>query len=279
MTVEHEAGADGAPVPACRVYRLVGPEAADALDWLHVHGDVQGALEEDHAITVWLAGELPTLPFPGLQVHEVQIAAADQHVTGLEHDTVILVAPDLLVRPPWVERPVAFTGIELVVPRGNAFGSGEHASTQAALCCLHAVWDAPASFADVGTGSGILALYALVRGCRDLQACDIEEPAVVAARDLLPGASVHLGGPETLAAADCVVANMTGAELQATLATILAGWTGRSALVLSGMRGHEVEGILARLPAAPDLVEVREPFTAIALRRRPTVQVAVAARR
>ncbi len=278
MIPEPAAGAGGDPVPACRVYQLTGADAADALDWLHVHGDVQGALEEDHAITVWLAAELPTLPFPDLQVHEVQIAAADQHVTGLEHDTAIAVAPDLLVRPPWVERPAAFTGIELVVPRGNAFGSGEHASTQAALCCLHAVWDAPASFADVGTGSGILALYALVRGCGNLQACDIEEPAVVAARDLLPGAVVHLGGPETLAAADCLVANMTGAELQATLADILARWTGRSALVLSGMREPEVEGILARLPAAPDLVLVREPFTAIALRRRPGDQSAAGRR-
>lgn len=252
-----------------RVYRLEGPAAAEALDWLHVHAEVQGALEEDTSITVWLAGELPALPFPGLVVQECAVAASDQLITGLEHDTAIEVAPDLLVRPPWVERPAGFAGIELVVPRGAAFGSGEHASTQAALCCLHAVWAAPASFADIGTGSGILALYAQVRGCGDVQACDIEAPAVAAARELLPAARIHLGGPETLASADCVVANMTAAELHATLPVILDLWSGRGALVLSGMREGEVDSIVARLPAAPDQVVVRAPFTALALHRRP----------
>jgi hypothetical protein len=254
---------------AVRVYVLTGADAAMALDWLHVHADLQGVMEEDLAITVWLAGELPTLPFADLAVRELPVDATQPPVTGLEQDTAILVAGDLLVRPPWVERPAGFAGIELLVPRGNAFGSGEHASTQAALCALHAVWDAPASLADVGTGSGILALYAQVRGCGDVQACDIEEPAVAAARELLPAARVHLGGPETLARADCVVANMTAAELHATLPVILDRWTGRGALVLSGMREGEVAGIVARLPAAPDEVVVRAPFTALALRRRP----------
>ena len=119
---------------AVRVYVLTGADAAMALDWLHVHADLQGVMEEDLAITVWLAGELPTLPFADLAVRELPVDATQPPVTGLEQDTAILVAGDLLVRPPWVERPAGFAGIELLVPRGNAFGSGEHASTQAALC-------------------------------------------------------------------------------------------------------------------------------------------------
>lgn len=255
--------------PAVRVFEVTGVGLDEALDWLHVHADLQGVLEEDGKLTVWLAGDLPELPMPGFAVRELAVAPDAPLVTGLEDDRAIVVADDLLVRPPWVPRPAGFTGVELVVPRGSAFGSGEHASTQAALCCLHAVWDAPASLADVGTGSGILALYALVRGCPSLQACDIEAPAVAAARDLLPGAAVHLGGPDLLAPADCVVANMTAAELHATLPTILDRWTRASALVLSGMRAAEVAGIVARLPAPPDLVVVREPFTALALRGQP----------
>jgi ribosomal protein L11 methyltransferase len=170
------------------------------------------------------------------------------------------------VRPPWVARPAGFHGVELVVPRGSAFGSGEHASTQAALRCLHTQWDAPASVADVGTGSGILALYASVRGCPDVQACDIEAPAVAAARELLPAARVHLGGPETFAPADCVIANLTAAELHAALPAVLRCWTRRGALVLGGMRASEVEGILERVALPPCDVEVREAFTALAFR-------------
>lgn len=251
-----------------RVYRLEGTAAPDALDWLHVHADVQGALEEDAAITVWLAGELPVLPFPGLLVQECAVAVSDQLITGLEHDTAIEVAPDLLVRPPWVARPDGFAGVELVVPRGNAFGSGEHASTQAALLCLHAVWDAPASVADVGTGSGILLLYAATRGVTRLQACDIEPEAVAAARELLPQATVVLGGAATLTPADCVIANMTAAELHGALPDLLRLWTRRSPLVLSGMREAEVAGIVARLPDPVAHTVVRPPFTALALRPR-----------
>lgn len=249
-----------------RAFAIRGDAAADALDWLHVHVDVAGVEEGDAVITVWLHGGLPALPFAGLAVTEVVFEAASLHVTGFENDAPIHVAGDLLVRPPWVERPPGFTGIELVVPRGNAFGSGEHASTKAALRCLHRAWTAPASFADVGTGSGILALYASVRGCRGIEACDIEEPAVLAARELVPTARVHLGGADTIAACELVVANMTAAELAAAMPAILAKWTRRGPLVLGGMRAHEVDATRALVHGECFARETVEAFTALAFR-------------
>ena len=42
-----------------RAFVISGPRAAEALDWLHVHNDVLGAIEGDDTITVWLEGELP----------------------------------------------------------------------------------------------------------------------------------------------------------------------------------------------------------------------------
>jgi ribosomal protein L11 methyltransferase len=131
-----------------------------------------------------------------------------------------------------------------------AFGSGEHASTRAALLAIHAAFARPASFADVGTGSGILARYAQLRGCPRVSACDLDAAAVAAARDLLPGAMVVLGGPRALPdRADFVVANLGGAELEAALPAVLDVWTRRAPLVLSGLRAHEVECFRARLPA------------------------------
>jgi hypothetical protein len=235
--------------PSPRVYELRGADAAPALDWLHVHADVLGALEGDDVLTVWLDGALPALPFDDLAVRELAVDPQAAAVTGLEHDRPIAVADGLLVRPPWVARPEGFAGVELVVPRGGAFGSGEHGSTQAALRCLHALWDAPPTFADIGTGSGILALYAQVRGCPSIAACDIEEPAVAAARDLLPGADVRLGGAETMPVVDGMVANMTGSELRAAMPAMLARWRRTHALVLSGMRAHEVDAVVALVDA------------------------------
>jgi len=232
-----------------RVYELRGTDAAAALDWLHVHADVQGALEADDALTVWLAAPLPALPFADVAARELAVDPQAAAITGLEADRPIFVADDLLVRPPWVACPADFAGVELVVPRGGAFGSGEHGSTQAALRCLHALWDAPPTFADVGTGSGILALYAHARGCPRIAACDIEEPAVAATRELLPQADVFLGGAETLPAVHGMVANMTGSELRAAMPAMLARWQRSHALVLSGLRAHEVDEVAAMVGA------------------------------
>ncbi|MFN9333994.1 MAG: 50S ribosomal protein L11 methyltransferase [Planctomycetota bacterium] len=232
-----------------RGYELRGPDAAAARDWLHVHADVQGALEGDDALTVWLAGPLPALPFGGVAVRELAADPQAAAITGLEADRPIVVADDLLVRPPWVERPADFVGVELVVPRGGAFGSGEHGSTQAALRCLHAMWDAPPTFADVGTGSGILALYARVRGCPRIAACDVDAASVAATRELRPDAEVRLGGAEALPAVHGMVANMTGDERRAAMPAMLARWQRSHALVLSGLRAHEVDGVAAMVGA------------------------------
>lgn len=245
-----------------RAFRIAGLQAQAALDWLHVHGELQGVLEADDHVVVWLAAALPELPFSDLLVSELAVDPAAATITGLEHDRAILVAEDLLVRPPWVERPSGFRGVELVVPRGAAFGSGEHASTQAALRLLHRIWNDPPSVADVGTGSGILLLYAAARGCADLQGCDIDGPSVAAARELLPHAVLTLGGPATLAPAASVLANMTGAELTAAMDDILRLWDRRGPLVLSGMRSHEVASVSA-LVGLPPCAELQvQDFTA-----------------
>lgn len=250
--------------PGYRAFAMHGPDVEAALAWLHVHGDVHGVLEEEQAFLVWMPGAMPQLP-TSMQVTVVEhaVRAEDFHVTGLEDDVAIPVSADLLVRPPWVDRPANFTGIELVVPRGGAFGSGEHDSTKAALVVMHRGWASPVSMADVGTGSGILALYAQVRGCARIEACDIDEPSVLAARELLPSANVHVGGADRMAACDLVVANMTGTELREALTAILLVWTRRDALVLSGMRAPEVDGLLASVPARVVDRETLGAFTAV----------------
>lgn len=249
-----------------RAFELRGTELPDLLDWLHVHADLQGVLEQDDSLTVWLDGPLPTLPRTDVTVRELPVRPEDAAITGLEHDTAIVVADDLLVRPPWVERPATFRGLELIVPRGGAFGSGEHASTRAALRCLHAMWDAPPTFGDVGTGSGILALYAHERGCRVIEACDIDPASVQAAQELLPAARVHLGGAAAMAQVAGLVANMTAAELAAAMPELLATWRGTHALVLSGLRAHEVDAVAALVGLPIAHREVVEPFTSLGYR-------------
>ena len=85
-----------------RAFRLTGVGREQALDLLHVHADVQGVVEEESAITVWLATGMPALDVAGLRVEELPAAVANATATGLERDRAIAVADDLLVRPPSV---------------------------------------------------------------------------------------------------------------------------------------------------------------------------------
>lgn len=234
---------------------------AAALDRLLGSGaEVGGVWEQADAIDVWLdRGALPDLS--DLDVSVTAVPDEERIWTGLESDTFVQVADDLVVRPPWVEGPPGFRGVELVVPRGMAFGSGEHGSTRAALLVLRELFACAdgssvcTSAFDVGTGSGILALYAARRGVAALAGCDVEQESVDAARELLPDAEIFAGGPGAFAprTVDLVIANLDARQLGTALPEIVACWNGTFALVLSGMRPHEVDGIASRLPFAPDL--------------------------
>lgn len=250
--------------PNWRAFVLGGPDAEVAVEWLHVYGEVHGVLEEVDSFVVWMPGAMPELPaVMRVTCEERVVRPEDYTVTGLEHDIAIHVSADLVVRPPWVDRPVGFSGVELVVPRGGAFGSGEHDSTKAALKVMHRGWSSPDSVADVGTGSGILALYASVRGCQRIEGCDIDQPSIVAARELLPEAILHVGGARLIAPSDLVVANMTGAELAGSLPAILSIWTRKNSLILSGMRADEVASLVAAVPALRVDSESLGDFTAV----------------
>jgi hypothetical protein len=261
--------------------RLRGSAAAraTALDRLLLLGQVAAVLEGDDAVDVAVRDAWPRLDdIAGLDVEVLPPPAPDAPpITGLETDALIRVADDLIVRPPWVAPLDGFDGVELIVPRGGAFGSGEHGSTQAALLALHAAWPDDAAglaFIDVGTGSGILAAYAQQRGVRRLMACDVEAPAARAARELLgPGADVRRGGPELWepGCADLVVANLDAQQLADNLAGIIALWSGRSVLVLSGTRRDEVDVVRGPLGEPIAAVErggfVAQVFGSAALER------------
>ncbi len=241
------------------------PDAlARALDVCLIRYDVTAVVERAGEVELSVVADSFDATFDGVEVEELPVP--ESMPTGLEDDRAILVGDAILVRPPWVAQPPDFVGTTIVVPRGGAFGSGEHGSTQAALLAMDAVWTSGIeSFADVGCGSGVLAAYAAARGVATIHACDIDEPSVRATRELLPAAHVCVGGAEALGArVDAVVANLAGHELAAALDSVLAVWNGCGPLVLSGMRPHEVEAIEHRVPGDPAERVQRDEFVALA---------------
>src|SRR3954468_13372392 len=77
-------------------------------------------------------------------------------------------------------------GAELVIPAGAAFGTGQHATTAMSLRLLERLtrkWKPSWSFADLGTGSGVLALAAKRFGAASVAAIDLDPMAISTAKE------------------------------------------------------------------------------------------------
>jgi ribosomal protein L11 methyltransferase len=88
----------------------------------------------------------------------------------------------LLALPEGLAVPKRSRRIVLRIPFGQAFGTGEHASTRLSLALLEANLRRGDRVIDLGTGTGILALAALRLGARVALAVDSDPVAIAVAR-------------------------------------------------------------------------------------------------
>ncbi len=86
----------------------------------------------------------------------------------------------IVVRPPWAPSPPA-TMIDIVLEEGGAFGAGTHPTTRKCLELMLAMTP-QGSFADLGCGSGVLAILAGLLGFSPLTAVDVQPGSVDATR-------------------------------------------------------------------------------------------------
>jgi ribosomal protein L11 methyltransferase len=94
----------------------------------------------------------------------------------------------LWVGPPWEEPDPDATAV--VVDPGRAFGTGAHATTR--LCLELLVELEPAGLADLGCGSGVLAVAAAKLGFAPVVALDSDPAAVEAAAENARANAVEL---------------------------------------------------------------------------------------
>ena len=91
----------------------------------------------------------------------------------------------LLVTPAWLDPPADNQRLVLRLDPGVAFGTGAHPTTQLCLESLEMrLADQPenTTLADIGCGSGILSIGALLLGAHRVYAADIDDLAVESAR-------------------------------------------------------------------------------------------------
>ena len=88
------------------------------------------------------------------------------------------IAGNLVIKPTWEEYQRKPDEVVLEINPSQAFGSGQHETTAMCLRALNKYLKAGDKMADIGCGSGILALSALLLGAKDASAVDIDEKAV-----------------------------------------------------------------------------------------------------
>ncbi len=89
------------------------------------------------------------------------------------------VTPNLMIYPAWEPVPESTEGTVIRIDPGPAFGTGQHPTTRMCLRAMEkGVLDGTWSLLDVGTGSGILALYGERIGARRILAIDTDPEAL-----------------------------------------------------------------------------------------------------
>jgi len=128
------------------------------------------------------AGELPELPRGRAHIGGVTVEVAGEELADDWADRwkafhrPVTIGDRLHVRPPWTDPEGG--RVDVVIDPGQAFGTGAHPTTQ---MCLEILLDVTAGpLADLGCGSGVLAISAVKLGFAPIVAVDNEVAAVEA---------------------------------------------------------------------------------------------------
>lgn len=93
--------------------------------------------------------------------------------------------------PEWIDYPKQDNRIKILIDPGMAFGTGEHESTKMCLKLMSEIDFSDKDVIDVGTGSGILGVAAILSGAKSAYLCDIDSVAVKAAEENAKLNGVH----------------------------------------------------------------------------------------
>src|SRR3954447_17990687 len=146
-------------------------------------------------------GELPSFPEGSAEVGGVIVQVSGREVPDdwaerwKRFHRPVLIGGRIYVRPPWEEAAVRPGVTEIVIDPGQAFGTGTHPTT---ALCLELMLDLKprGSFADLGCGSGVLAIAAAKLGFEPVTAVDAERESVRATKANAIANGVALGGAE-----------------------------------------------------------------------------------
>jgi ribosomal protein L11 methyltransferase len=215
----------------------------------------------------------------------VVAVAVDAGLDGWRPHARVVRAGPFVVRPPWVPLgPVAPGEVVVEIDPGASFGHGAHPTTRLCLALLgdllgepsggespanrrsdtcpgsesaanrRLTGGGPATMLDVGCGSGVLAIAAVLRGARSAVAIDVDPAAIDATRanaarngvaDRIETRLVGAAGETPETGFDVVVANIGAAALRTLAPELVARVATGGTLVLSGLLDPPPDDLVA----------------------------------
>jgi len=245
------------------------PRHRSAVETGLIMAGVHSFEERDESIDPNLAGRVEFHLYAELDgktalLEQVESAGLDQWLDGLPefkgeeavdwseawkvHYQPLRLSPRVTVVPSWVDYSADADERVIVLDPGSAFGTGQHETT--ALCVqaldLRAAEVGLGRVADVGTGTGILALAADRLGATSLWLTENDPLALRVAQENLEGVSATFELCERPVSAerfDTVVANILAEPLMGMAADLAALLAPKGALFLSGLLSRQAEAV------------------------------------
>ena len=247
------------PTHADRVDLITGALAAAGITGSEVREPRDGAAEvviyldaDSHDEAASRAAEIAAT-LPGVTPADVEVRASIPDTVWTEnwrsHFAPVAIGRRLMIVPPWDDtRDRERT--TLVINPGAAFGTGRHETT---ALCLEAIEDlvfSGARVADVGCGSGVLAIAAAKLGAASVVANDVDPLAVAATQENAEangvGAKIAVSesaAPPSGQVFELVIANIYSDTLVALAEALAACVAPGGALVLSGIEALRCAGV------------------------------------
>jgi ribosomal protein L11 methyltransferase len=121
---------------------------------------------------------------PGLaEIDYKEIFASDWENEWKKYFKPFRLGNHIVVKPSWETFDILPDDLVIEIDPGNAFGSGTHETTSMCIEMIEKYMKKSDTVVDVGCGSGILAIAAGKLGSEHIIAVDIDENAVVTARE------------------------------------------------------------------------------------------------
>jgi ribosomal protein L11 methyltransferase len=208
-----------------------------------------------------------------------QLPECDWNALWAQSVKPLRVGRRLVIRASWEAVALNDRDIELILDPKQAFGTGHHATTQLLLEWEEEVIRGGESVLDVGTGSGILAMYALRLGAAHAVGLDCDPVAIDCAREYAvmngfgPELVFHAAGLQEVVRLErqqfpLVLANLDRRTLLETAGAIRDSMTAGGRLLASGLlldQQAEVAGAFAAVGLYVSRQRERDGWVALEL--------------